>query len=469
MLQVSYSFPTFWVKSMCSITFPSFIIRKCIFLGTLFLIHLSLNAQRPNILVILTDDQGYGDLSCYGAQDLQTPYMDQLVASGMRFDNFYANCPVCSPTRASLLSGRYPANVGVPGVIRTHANNSWGFLDTEAPLLSELLQSTGYHTALIGKWHLGLDSPNRPNDRGFDFFHGWLGDMMDDYVEKRRHGFNYMRRNLAVIDPPGHATDIFTDWAVEYIEDRSEKEAPFFLYLAYNAPHFPVQPPQEWLAKVKERESSISDKRAELVAFIEHLDDGIGKVLKALDDTGQRENTLIVFSSDNGGLLRDEANNGPLRDGKQSVYEGGIKVPTCVSWKGIITPGVRSDMQLLTMDIYPTVLAAAGVTFSHTIDGVDFYPSLLGESQDLSDRAVFFSRREGGTRYGGKTIEAVRLGDWKLLQNDPFGPREMYNVAEDPKETQNVIEEYPEKFKELNALLMGHLQEGGQIPWQRRE
>jgi len=426
-------------------------------------------AQRPNILIILTDDQGYGDLSCYGAADLQTPYMDQLVESGMRFDNFYANCPVCSPTRASLMSGRYPANVGVPGVIRTHANNSWGFMDPESVLLPELLQEAGYHTALIGKWHLGLESPNLPNQRGFTFFHGWLGDMMDDYVEKRRHGINYMRRNQAVIDPVGHATDIFTEWAVEYIEERSQEDDPFFLYVAYNAPHFPVQPPEEWLTRVQERELGISDKRAKLVAFIEHLDDGIGKVLKSLDETGQRENTLIFFTSDNGGLLEDEANNGELRDGKQSVYEGGIKVPACVSWQGVIEPGTRSDMRLLTMDIYPTVLSAAGVVYSHGIDGVDFYPTLLGEVQDLSERAVYFSRREGGTRYGGKTIEAVRLGDWKLLQNDPFGPRELYNLAEDPLEKDNLIQDNQEKFQELNALLMRHLQEGGQVPWQRGE
>lgn len=422
----------------------------------------------PNFLVILTDDQGYADVGCFGAPDLKTPHTDALVASGMRFNQFYANCPVCSPTRAALLSGRYQEYVGVPGVIRTNTTNSWGFLDTTAILLPEILQENGYHTALVGKWHLGLESPNTPNERGFDVFHGWLGDMMDDYVTKRRHDINYMRHNQEIIDPPGHATDVFTDWAVDYIEEQQHSEQPFFLYLAYNAPHFPVQPKEDWLAQVKAREPQLSEKRAKLVAFIEHLDDGIGQVMQALERTGQLDNTMVIFSSDNGGLLRDEANNGPLRDGKQSVYEGGLKVPTCVSWPGKIIAGSVSETRLLTMDIYPTILSLSGIEFAHKIEGMDFSPTLMGTAQSTEDRPVFFSRREGGTRYGGKTIQAVRLGDWKLLQNDPFGPRELYNMAQDPLEEQNLIESEPEKFKELNALLMKHLQKAGETAWQRR-
>ena len=196
----------------------------------------SSDPDRPNILVILTDDQGYGDVTAFGAPDLQTPYTDRLISMGMRFNQFYANCPVCSPTRAALLSGRYQEYVGVPGVIRTHANNSWGFLDTTAVMLPEILQENGYHTALVGKWHLGLESPNTPNERGFDLFHGWLGDMMDDYVAKRRHDINYMRHNQETIDPPGHATDIFTQWAQEYIQSRKGQEEPFFLYTSPTMP-----------------------------------------------------------------------------------------------------------------------------------------------------------------------------------------------------------------------------------------
>jgi arylsulfatase A-like enzyme len=217
----------------------------------------SKTAKKPNILMILVDDLGYGDLSSYGANDLRTPNIDELMASGMRFDNFYANCPVCSPTRASLLSGRYPDLVGVPGVIRTHLKSNFGYLASQAVLLPKILNQAAYHTAIIGKWHLGLESPNTPNERGFDHFHGFLGDMMDDYYQHRRHGNNYMRLNDKQIDPKGHATDLFTQWAVDYINSRSKKTQPFFLYLAYNAPHTPIQPPDDWLRRVKNRQTNI--------------------------------------------------------------------------------------------------------------------------------------------------------------------------------------------------------------------
>lgn len=423
----------------------------------------------PNILLILTDDQGYHDISYYGTEDLQTPNIDQIAAEGMRFDNFYANCPVCSPTRAALLTGRYQDYVGVPGVIRTHADNSWGYLDPTATLLPQELKMAGYHTAIIGKWHLGLESPNTPVERGFDYFHGWLGDMMDDYWTHRRHDINYMRLNGKEIDPEGHATDLFTQWSVDYIKSQADDNRPFFLYLAYNAPHFPVQPPQEWLDKVKEREKGIDETRAKLVAFIEHMDDGIGQVIKALKESGQYDNTIIVFSSDNGGHLPSKANNGPLRDGKQSMYEGGLKVPTAISWPGKIAAGSMSENRYLSMDLYPTLLALAGMEPKDNIEGQNFLPELLNGSQADFDRPVYFTRREGGTRYGGQSIYAVRLGDWKLLQNSPYEAYELYNLKDDPQEQNNLMEEEPEKYEELNKLMMQHIQKGGQVPWQKLE
>ena len=426
--------------------------------------------NKPNILLIITDDQGYHDVSYYGTKDLNTPAIDALCADGMRFDNFYANCPVCSPTRAALLTGRYQEFVGVPGVIRTHRDNNWGYLDTSAIMLPEELGKLGYHTAIIGKWHLGLESPNTPTKRGFDFFHGWLGDMMDDYWEKRRHGKNYMRVNEKIIDPEGHATDIFTQWAIDYIDKRSGKENPFFLYLAYNAPHFPVQPKRDWLDKVAARSPGKVDKRDSLVAFIEHMDDGIGQVINRLKTHELYDNTIIVFTSDNGGLLRDKANNGPLRDGKQSVYEGGLKVPTCVVWKnGGIKEKSHTDYKALSMDLYPTLVDAAGGKINRDIEGVSFLSLLKGQTLNDEERPLFFSRREGGTRYGGLTIQAVQLNGWKLLQNSPFERQELYYLPDDPGEEHNLIEEEPEKYKELNALLMKQLQEGGKVPWQKKD
>ncbi|MHC4557513.1 MAG: sulfatase-like hydrolase/transferase, partial [Planctomycetota bacterium] len=390
-------------------------------------------SSKPNILTILVDDLGYGDLSSYGAKNLRTPNIDKLIASGMRFDNFYANCPVCSPTRASLLTGRYPDLVGVPGVIRTHARNNWGYLAPQAVPLPKLLKPAGYHTAIVGKWHLGLTSPNTPTERGFDHFHGFLGDMMDDYYKHRRHGYNYMRLNEKEIDPQGHATDLFTKWAIDYIAERAKSIQPFFLYLAYNAPHTPIQPPADWLERIKSRQKGISDKRAKLVALIEHLDDGIGKVLTALKDCGASDNTLVIFTSDNGGQLNVGANNGALRAGKQDMYEGGIRVPMCAAWPGKIKAGSRSKHIALTMDLFPTICEAAGANIDNQIDGRSILPTLLGKSQLAEERFLFWVRREGGG-YGGQAYYVVRHGDYKLVQNSPFEPMQLYNLKDDPQE-----------------------------------
>lgn len=423
-------------------------------------------SEKPNMVVILVDDLGYGDLSSYGASDLKTPNIDNLIQSGLRFDNFYANCPVCSPTRASLLSGRYPDMVGVPGVIRTHWTDSWGYLADDAVLLPQALTKAGYFTAIIGKWHLGLESPNTPTERGFDFFRGFLGDMMDDYYTHRRHGYNYMRHNRAEIDPQGHATDLFSQWAVEFINEQKRKANPFFLYLAYNAPHTPIQPPEEWLQKVKAREKGIDEKRARLVALIEHLDDGIGRVLKALRQTGLDKNTLIVFTSDNGGQGNVGANNDELRGAKQDMYEGGIKVPAAFVWPGKITPGQRTNRIALAMDIFPTLCRAAGFSVDHPIDGMDLSPTLMGAEQDTSDRSLVWVRREGG-RYEGRAYYAIRKGPWKLLQNSPFEPMRLYNLEEDPLEQNPLGKEHP-MYKELERELRKHIIKAGAIPWHRQ-
>jgi hypothetical protein len=191
-------------------------------------------------LLIFTDDQGYGDVSTYHESDVRTPNIDRLAAEGMLFTTMRANCTVCSPSRAALLTGRYADRVGVPGVIRTRPETRGDSFDPSVPTLADELKKAGYHTAIVGKWHLGLESPNTPNERGFDFFHGFLGDMMDSYTTHLRHGNNYLRRNGETIEAEGHATDLFTAWAGAYLRERAKHPGqPFFLYLAYNAPHFP--------------------------------------------------------------------------------------------------------------------------------------------------------------------------------------------------------------------------------------
>jgi arylsulfatase A-like enzyme len=423
-------------------------------------------ASRPNVLVIMADDLGWGDVSYTGTKDIRTPFIDQLAEEGMIFQQFYANSPVCSPTRAAFLTGRYPPYVGVPGVIRTNPEVSWGYLAPDAITLPEMFARNGYNTSLIGKWHLGLESPNLPNERGFNYFKGFLGDMMEDYYTHKRNGQNFLRHNLQVIEPSGHATSLFNQWAVDYINSRKDSEEPFFLFLAHFAPHDPVQPPPEWLEKVKQREPHLSDKRAALVALIEHMDHGIGDVVNALKANGFYDNTIIVFTSDNGGLLTEEANTGPYRDGKGSMYEGGLLVPALVVWKNNIEAGTQSPYKAVTMDLFPTLLGACNINIEHNIEAVSFLPILKGEPSDSRQRIMFFSRREGGN-FNGLTIQAVQHNDYKLLQNSPWEPMQLYNLKNDPFETNNLIYSQPEIRRMLSRMLMDFIQKGGQTPWQK--
>ena len=352
-------------------------LRRCLLAVFLFAMPTAVIAEeRPNIIVVLADDLGRGDYSAFGTPDICTPNIDRLFHEGATFDNLYANSCVCSPTRAAPLTGCYPDRVGVPGVIRHVPTDSWGYLSPQATLLPQSLKAAGYHSAIVGKWHLGLEAPNTPCERGFDLFHGFLGDMMDDYHTHLRGGHNFMRRNAQVIEPEGHATDLFSDWACEYLAERAKSGGPFFLYLAYNAPHDPIQPPTEWLAKVTEREPRISEKRAKLVALIEHFDAGLGRVLNTLDRLQLTENTLVVFTSDNGGLLESGANNGSWRNGKTHMYEGGLRVPGAARWPGHIKAGSHVEHTALTMDIFATLCEAAGVAAT----GKDRWGELSAES-----------------------------------------------------------------------------------------
>lgn len=424
-------------------------------------------AKRPNFVIIYTDDLGYGDVSTYHDSDVATPNIDRLAAEGMTFTQMRANCTVCSPSRAALLTGRYADLVGVPGVIRTKPDNSWGYLKQGVPTLADELKKQGYATACIGKWHLGLESPNTPNQRGFDHFHGFLGDMMDSYITHRREGNNYMRLNDQEIDPKGHATELFTQFATDYLQSRSQaKDEPFFLYLAYNAPHFPIEPPPEYLDAVKKAQPELDNKRAMNVAFVQHLDDSVAKVLKALDTFGLAENTVVYFGSDNGGSLPHAQNNDPWRDGKQSHYDGGLKVPFFVRWPGHIQPGSSTDYQGLNFDVFPTFVELAGGTPAEDLNAVSLVPLLEGKPMPKQPRDLYFVRREGGPRYGGKAYQAIIRDGWKLMQNDPYSPLELYNLNEDPQEQNNLAKTNPKKFRELQQAMQKQIQAAGSVPWQ---
>jgi len=421
---------------------------------------------KPNFLLILADDLGYGDVSTYAARDVRTPHLDRLAAEGLAFTAMRANCTVCSPTRAAILTGRYADRVGVPGVIRTQPENSWGYFAPGVTTLPDRLRAAGYTTAIVGKWHLGLTSPNLPNERGFDFFHGFLGDMMDSYTTHLRHGQNYLRRDREVITPVGHATDLFTDWSAAYLRERGRDKKPFFLYLAYNAPHFPIEPPAAWLEKVKQRDPALPDARARNIALVEHFDDGIGRVLAALREAGLERDTLVVVTSDNGGSLPHAQSNHPWRDGKQSHYDGGLRVPFMARWPGVIAAGSRSDYAGLTFDAGATFIEAAGVARPADLDAVSLLPILRGGAPDPQPRDLYFVRREGGPAYGGKSYEALIRSDWKLMQNSPYAPHELYNLKADPQEQNNVIKQHPAIARDLETALRIHIQRGGATPWQ---
>lgn len=417
--------------------------------------------SKPNVLVIMADDLGYGDLSCYGATDIKTPNIDRLMSEGIRFNEFYANCCVCSPSRAALLSGRYPEFVGIPGVVRTQEEHNWGYLTPDSILLPELFRKAGYHTTIIGKWHLGLRKPNRPNQRGFDDFHGFLGDMMDDYWTHRRHDINYMRLNEEEIDPKGHATDLFAQWSIESIEKRATENSPFFQFLAFNAPHCPIQPPEDWLKRIQAREPGITEKRAKIGALIEHLDFSIGKVLDAIEKSGLKDNTFVVFTSDNGGKLHFGASNGPLRSDKTHVYEGGIKVTTCARWPGRIKAGQQTDFRALTMDIIPTIADICDVPIRHEIDGRSFKQLLLAGNQKPNEHPVFHMWLEKETK------EAMRHGDWKLVRDKAGTPFELYNIKSDPYEQNNLADSEPDRLNKMVKILESHMARAQAVPWKR--
>jgi len=425
----------------------------------------------PNIVFVMVDDLGRNDIGFESVRPEiapRTPHIDSLFRDGVSFRNFYANSPVCSPTRAALMTGMYPDRAGVPGVIRQNPKDSWGHLREDMVLLPELLKSQGYATFMVGKWHLGYDKPNRPNDRGFESFRGFLGDMMDDYFEHRRSGVNWMRANEQEIDPSGHATDLFTDWAIDAIRAGLAGPRPFFLYLAYNAPHSPIQPPPELLEQVRRQRPNLDPKRAALVALIEHLDSGVGRVVEELRRAGIDQNTLVVFTSDNGGQLDLEADNGPWRGTKGDTFEGGLRVVCAARWPGQFPAGLKTNVTAITSDWFATLAEVARADVSkHEIDSKSLLRPLKNPSDTsgLDDRETYFVRREGGPAFAGKTIEGLRAGRWKLVLNRPTEPIRLFDLNDDPYETNDIAAKNLAKTREMVSRLQLHVQKGGQIPW----
>jgi len=394
----------------------------------------------PNIVLILADDLGYGELGCQGCKDIPTPNIDSIARHGIRFTQGYVTCPVCAPTRAGLLTGRYQQRFGFetnPGP-EQYADEKFG-LPLDEPTLAERLKAAGYVTGMVGKWHLGYKPELTPPKRGFDEFFGFLSGAHNYLPGSRR---SELRRGMeAVTNETEYLTDAFAREAVAFIQKNSQQ--PFFLYLAFNAVHAPLEASEKFLNRVE----TIKDPtRRTYAAMSVAMDDAVGRVLETLRQQGLEENTLIIFLSDNGGPTpRTTSSNVPLRGYKGQVWEGGIRVPFLMQWKGQLPEGKVFEEPVSSLDIVPTVLAAVGIAVKpeDKLDGVNLLPYLRGEKTGRPHDVLYWRFRAN---------QAIRMGDWKLVKAAGQERWELYNLAEDIGETKNLAEQMPEKVSELEKL-----------------
>jgi arylsulfatase A-like enzyme len=405
-------------------------------------------SRPPNILLVVADDMGYGDIGVHGVKDIPTPNIDALARSGIRFTDGYVTGPYCSPTRAGLMTGRYQQRFGHEF---NPVNEAIGLPLTETTL-ADRLKEAGYRTAIFGKWHLGRGEKFHPMSRGFDEFFGFPGGE-HSYHETQAATANAILDGRKPVATMPYLTDALGDRAVDFI--RRQKSRPFFLYLAFNAVHTPMHATEKYLARFK----SIADpQRRTYAAMLSAMDDAIGRTMAAIRDEKLEEDTLVFFFSDNGGPTMEGttingASNGSLRGSKRQTWEGGIRVPFIVGWKGHIPPGQTDSRPVIQLDVLPTALAAAGIPVKDEwkLDGVNLLPFLTGQSKGLPHEALYW-------RLGG--MMAIRKGDWKLVktQDGPIpsaavlkdlSSAGLYNLAQDIGETRNLAASNPAKAKEL--------------------
>lgn len=419
----------------------------------------------PNFILFVSDDQGYGDLSCMGSTDVRTPHLDALAASGARFTSWYANSPVCSPSRASLLTGRYPGNVGVRSILRGHRTASG--LPADVPTLATALKGLGYQTALFGKWHLGVGEGSRPHDHGFDQWLGFLAGCVDYYshifyfdMEVGTNPRHDLWQNGTPINRDGHyLTELIAEQAVAFVRQAKQDGRPFLLYVPFNAPHYPLHAPQ----KYQERFSSLPADRRMMSAMLSAMDDAVGAIMAEVEAQGLREQTCVFFQSDNG-PSRESRNwldgrtdpyyggtTGSLKGHKFSLYEGGIRVPALMSWPARLPPGRVVDGVGAAMDIFPTFLRAAGGDPAQlALDGSDVLPMVAdGAPSPYAERDLYWEM-------AGQT--AVRRGRWKLVLNGVLvegAPAEddvfLADLVDDPAERTNLRTRFPELCAALQA------------------
>lgn len=397
--------------------------------------------ERPNIIIVLADDLGYADVGFHGGKEIPTPHIDSLASSGTVFSNAYVTGPVCSPTRAGLLTSRYQQRFGheFNGGPASEANGGQKFgLPLTEVTLSSALKKVDYATGLVGKWHLGFGGDYLPTKRGFDEFYGFLP-AAHPYVAdpaNRRPGSG-IYRGTEQVEHPEYLTDAFGDEAVAFIERH--KDHPYFLYLAFNAVHNPPQATDKYLSRV----SHIQDeKRRTYAAILTALDDNLGKVLQAVRESGKEDNTLIFFLSDNGGPTKgNSSNNHPLRGDKGTVWEGGIRVPFAIQWKAKLPAGRIYDKPVISLDIAATVAAITGAKLggNNPIDGVNLLPYLAEGNTAAPHESLFW-------RFGKKY--AVRKGDYKLLDNGD-GVIQLFDLAKDIGEATDIAADHPDVKTDL--------------------
>jgi len=394
--------------------------------------------RKPNIILIVADDLGYGELGVQGyTHDIPTPNIDSLARNGVRFTQGYVTAPLCSPTRAGLLSGRYQQRFGHELNPGPEASVERFGLPRNQPTLAERLKALGYATGMVGKWHLGLRSDLTPSQRGFDEFFGFLGGA-HTYLGSGRAG--PILRGTTPVDEKEYLTDAFAREAVAFIDKH--KGAPFFLYLPFNAVHAPLQATDKYLSRFP----AIKDtKRRTFAAMTAAMDDAVGRVLGKLADLTLTNDTLIFFISDNGGPTPGTtSSNGPLRGHKGEVFEGGIRVPFIMQWKGHLPAGKVNELPVISLDIHPTAVVAAGgaIAADWKLDGVDLLPYVRGDRTGRPHETLFW-------RMGEK--HAIRDGDWKLLVEQGTTTPALFNLADDIGEKNDLAAKMPDKAKQLNS------------------
>jgi arylsulfatase A-like enzyme len=417
-----------------------------------------------NFIVFLTDDQGYGDLSCMGCDDFRTPHLDRMARDGARFTDWYSNSPVCSPSRAALLTGRYPGNAGVRSILAGHRTASG--LPPQTPTLASALKPLGYQTYMVGKWHLGLQEASRPRAHGFDHWSGFLAGCIDYYSHIFYWGMNnpgpgvnpthdLWEDEREIWENGQYFTEMITRKAVEYIRRAKEDNQPFFLYVPYNAPHYPMHAPQEYM----DRFGDLPWGRQVMAAMLAAVDDSVGAILDEVERLGLAEDTCSFFTSDNG-PSRETRNwldgtqdpyyggsAGKLKGHKFSLYEGGMRVPGIMHWPGHIAAGQILSDPCASMDIFPTFLNIAGGDVSqYEVDGMDIL-SYVAENEELPERTIYWEM--------GKQT-AVRKGKWKLVLNGqlvegaaPEDAVHLANLEVDMGEKRNLKGENPDLTEDL--------------------